>query len=346
MTRQIPHRLSAIAASVIAFAALANAAIGQELKTIRIGWQPTTTVEAQIAHTLAKTDILAKNGLKAEMTMFSFGPAVNEALVSGAIDVGFIGDMPSVSLAAAGGPTTVIARQSTFRGSIIASTKSDIKTLADLKGKSLYGPTGSSIYLAALAMLDEAKLKPGTDLQVVNMGFAELADALKAGRIDAMFVWDPWVENFVSQGLARVLASSTELTMVVVMRDDYRMKDPSVVEKFLKSHKEALLFAASNHDRVNAWFREPAPAQALSGETVEKATSFDPQWSAKSLTDIRLSFTPAEKDRYFGLGKQAAGLKIYPAVPPLDKKTDMSVAERLDKTPWPFDPATVTARSQ
>jgi sulfonate transport system substrate-binding protein len=56
---------------------------------VRVGWQPTTTVEAQIAHVLQKTDILERNGLKGQFTMFSFGPAVNEALVSGAIDVGF-----------------------------------------------------------------------------------------------------------------------------------------------------------------------------------------------------------------------------------------------------------------
>ena len=326
MTLQQPFRWMTIAASIIAFAALENASVAEEFKTIRIGWQPTTTVEAQIAHTLNKTDILAKNGLTGEMTMFGFGPAVNEALVSGAIDVGFIGDMPSVSLAAAGSPTTVIARQSTFRGSIIASTKSGIKTLADLKGKSLYGPTGSSIYLAALAMLDEAGLKPGSDVQVVNMGFAELADALKAGRIDALFIWDPWVENFASQGLARVIASSTELTMVIVMRDDYKAKNPEVVEKFLIAEKEALLFAASNHDKANSWFREPAPAQALPADIVEKATGFDPQWSARGLSNLRLAFSPNEKERYFGLGKQAAELKIYPAAPPLDKKTDMSVA--------------------
>jgi sulfonate transport system substrate-binding protein len=343
MTRRTTLLLLAVAASLITLTPQ-NAAIADDLKTIRIGWQPTTTVEAQIAHTLARTDILARNGLKAEMTMFSFGPAVNEALISGAIDVGFIGDMPSVSLAAAGAPTTVIARQSSFRGSIIASTKSGIRTLAELKGKSLYGPTGSSIYLAALAMLDQAKLKPGTDVQVVNMGFAELADALKAGRIDALFVWDPWVENFASQGLAHVLASSTDLTMVVAMRDDYKAKNPDAVEKFLKAQKEALLYAASNHGKVNGWFREPAPAQALSAEVIEKATSFDPQWSAKGMADIRLSFTPAEKNRYFGLGRQAADLKIYPAVPPLDKKTDMSVAERLDKAPWAFDPMAVTAK--
>ena len=52
----------------------------QESIPIRIGWQPTTTVEAQIAHVLQKTDILERNGLKGHFMMFSFGPAVNEAL--------------------------------------------------------------------------------------------------------------------------------------------------------------------------------------------------------------------------------------------------------------------------
>jgi hypothetical protein len=104
-------RASTMLAAVLGatLGSLLQNATAQELKTIRIGWQPTTTVEAQIAHTLAKTDILERNGLKGELTMFSFGPAVNEALVSGSIDVGFIGDMPSVSLAAAGAPTSVIA---------------------------------------------------------------------------------------------------------------------------------------------------------------------------------------------------------------------------------------------
>src|SRR5262245_30809203 len=177
------------AAAVLMLAGLGGRAWAQQTLVVRIGWQPTTTVEAQIAHVLQKTDILERNGLKGQFTMFSFGPAVNEALVSGAIDVGFVGDMPSVSLAAVNAPTTVIGRQSTFRGAIIASSTSDIKTLADLKGKKLHGPFGSSIYLAALALLEKAGLKPGNDVEMTNMGFADLSDALRSGKIDAAFVW-------------------------------------------------------------------------------------------------------------------------------------------------------------
>ena len=315
-----------------------------DLAPIRIGWQPTTTVEAQIAHTLEKTDILERNGLRGEFTMFSFGPAVNEALVSGAIDVGFIGDMPSVSLAAVGAPTTVVARQSTFRGAILSTPKSGIKNVADLKGRKLYGPVGSGIYLAAMSMLAKAGLKPGADVDVINMGFADLSDALKAARVDAVFVWDPWVENFVRQNLAQIVSSDTDLTMVTVARTEFRQGKAEVLERFLKAQKEALLFAALHPDVSNGWFREPAAAKALDESVVAKATAFDPQWSAKSLGDIRLSMNKAEMDRYLALGRQAAELKIYPRLPPLSEKLDLALADKLDQQPWSFDPSAVKRR--
>jgi ABC-type nitrate/sulfonate/bicarbonate transport system substrate-binding protein len=332
---------SALAALALAFVGTADAAAQGQPTKIRIGWQPTSTVEAQIAHVLAKTDILEKNGFKAEMIMFSFGPAVNEAIVSGAIDVGFIGDMPSVSLAVANAPSTVIARQSVFRGSIMAAANSSVKTIQDLKGKKLYGPVGSSIYLASLSMLEKAGLKPNKDVEIVHMAFADIADALKANRVDAVFVWDPWVELFASEGLGRVVASDTELTMVVTMRDDFRQKNPDAARRFLKAHKEALLFATSDHARANTWVREPEAARKLDPKVIQAATAYDPQWNAKSLKDIRLSFTDAELQRYLGLGKRAFELKIFPKDPPLSQKTDLTVAKELDATPWDFDPAKV-----
>jgi ABC-type nitrate/sulfonate/bicarbonate transport system substrate-binding protein len=313
----------------------------EESVPVRIGWQPTTTVEAQIAHVLQKTDILGRNGFNGQFTMFTFGPAVNEALVAGAVDVGFIGDMPSVSLAAANAATTVIARQSVFRGAIVASVKSEIRTLADLKGKTVYGPVGSSIYLAALAMLENAGLKSGTDVEITNMGFADLSDAIRAGKIDAAFVWDPWVENFVEKGLARVVAADTNLSMVIPMRNEFKKAHPEAAERFLRAHKEALLYAATHREQANAWFLEPEVARQLSKSVVEKTTAFDPQWSATRLSDIRVSFSDAELARYLGLGRQAGALKIYPISPPVEQKLDLSAARKVDGETWKFDPADV-----
>ena len=323
---------------------LLTEAAAQDATPIRIGWQPTTTVESQIAHTLTKTDILEKHGLEGEFILFSYGPAVNEALVSGSIDIGFIGDLPSVSLAAAGASTTVVARQSTFRGAIIATSDSGIDSLKDLRGKQLYGPVGSSIHLAALGMLEEADLTPGVDVQVSNMGFADLSDALKAGRIEAAFVWDPWIENFVQEGLAKVVSEDTSLTMVIAARDGFLADHEDALERFLRAHKEATLFAASNHDTANAWFREPAAASTLPMQTIETATAFDPQWNADSLADIRLAFNEQERTRYLGLGDRAEALGLFPVKPPLAERTDMSVAEQIDEEEWNFDVKSVTVK--
>jgi len=321
--------------------ALASGALAQDLIPIRIGGQPTTTITAQVSHVFLRTDILERNGLKGDVRLFAFGPAVNEALVSGAIDVGFIGDMPSVSLANANAPTRVIARQSVFRGALMATAKSGVKTIADLKGKTVHGPFGSSIYLAALSMLEKAGLKPGQDVQLLHMGFAELADAINAGKIEAFFIWDPWIENFVEKGLARVLSQDVGLTMVMAMREDFLKSRPTAAERFLKAHKEALLFAAQNQPLVNGWFRETDAARVLSADVVQKATAYDPQWSAKALTDMRTTFTEPELQRYYGIGKRAAELKIFPKEPPLSARVDFSAATRVEANPWAFDPKAV-----
>ena len=335
-------RLAGLTALVLCVAAFYGAgARAQAPILVRIGWQPTTTVEAQIAHVLQRTDILERNGFKGQFTMFSFGPAVNEALVSGALDVGFIGDMPSVSLAAVNAPITVIGRQSVFRGAIVASTKSEIKTLADLKGKRVHGPVGSSIYLAALAMLEKAHLKPGLDVEVTNMGFADLSDAIRAGKIDAAFVWDPWVENFVEKALARVVAEDSGLTMVIPMRDELKKAHPQAAERFLRAHKEALLYAATHREQANSWFQEPEVARQLSKSVIEKTTAYDPQWGAKNLRDIRVSFSDSELERYLELGRRAGELKIYPAPPPVQQKLDLSAAKKVDSEAWDFDPEAI-----
>lgn len=343
----LTRRLLCAAASALLAAPLVNSApVGaQEPITVRIGWQPTTTVEAQIAHVLQKTDILERNGLKGQFNMFTFGPAVNEALVSGAIDVGLVGDMPSVSLAAVGAPIKIIGRQSVFRGAIIATTKSGIKTMADLKGKSLHGPFGSSIYLSALAMVEKAGLKAGSDVTMINMGFADLSDAMRAGKIDAAFVWDPWIENFVEKDIARVIDQDTSLTMVIPMREDLMKRHPQAAERFLRAHKEASVFAAANHDLVNKWFQEPEVARQLSTAVVQKTTAFDPQWSAGDIKDIRVSFNDAELARYLGLAKRAHELKIYPVQPALSQKMDLTAAKKLDASPWAFDPKSVKVKN-
>jgi len=74
---------------------------------------------------------------------------------------------------------------------------------------------------------------------------------------------------------------------------------------------------------------------------IQKTTAFDPQWGAKSITDIRVSFSDSELGRYVGLGTRAQALKIYSAAPPVRQKLDLAAAQKVDAAGWAFDPASV-----
>lgn len=64
----------------------------------------------------------------------------------------------------------------------------DIKTVADLKGKSVsIGAPGSGVYFNAIDVLTAAGLKE-SDIKAQYQSFADSADALKDGKIDAAFI--------------------------------------------------------------------------------------------------------------------------------------------------------------
>lgn len=64
----------------------------------------------------------------------------------------------------------------------------NIKTVADLKGKKVsIGAAGSGVYFNAIDVLNAAGLQE-TDIQPQYQSFADSADALKDGKIDAAFI--------------------------------------------------------------------------------------------------------------------------------------------------------------
>lgn len=71
---------------------------------------------------------------------------------------------------------------------IVTSSKSGIKTIADLKGKRVaVGAQNSGVELASRALLEGFGITY-KDITVDYLGYAEAADALKSGKLDAAFL--------------------------------------------------------------------------------------------------------------------------------------------------------------
>lgn len=334
---------SAIGAALAAPLAMPRIVRAQDGDLVRLCWTNTVTVSAQLQHALMKTDIAARNGLRIEMIQLNNSPAINEAVVSGAGDIGSVSDFSAVTLMAAGAPVTTVGFQSSFRSAILATKKSGIASLADLKGKVVYGVFGITAYGNAQEAVRNAGLVPGRDMNFVNMATPELADAVRAQRIDAFFTWDPWVSFFEDQGFARVLSQNPTPAMVLSARSAFVRDRAPVLKRFLRAHSEALYFASRNHTQTNGWFRSLDPAKGIPEHVIETASGFDPNWNAPSFASIKVALSQKQIDQMQALAQWGADSKLLPRLPQVAKSIDTAIAGAVDAEAATrgFDPADV-----
>ena len=159
---------------------------------------------------LAKiTRVFDDAAYKVKFARFDNGPPLVQAAASGDIDLGSVGDVPPITGAAKQFGFKIIAVQ---RGAdatkaaenIIVAKDSPIQTLADLKGKRIAVPQGSSAHGLALLALKSAGLTP-KDVQLVYLSPAAGGTAFNTGKVDAWSIWNPQSALAVKDG-ARIIA--------------------------------------------------------------------------------------------------------------------------------------------
>lgn len=168
--------------------ALALPALAQDLSgvTLRIGDQ----VGEQRAR-LEAAGLLDDVPYRIEWSVYPAAVNLHEALKAGAVDVGMSADSPAVS-AIAGGSKIRIAAAFNNGGlgtSIIVPKDSPLKTLADLKGRTISPTTrGSVAHYLTLGALKKA----GIDQQDVTLAFLTPADASAAFQSGGVDAWATW----------------------------------------------------------------------------------------------------------------------------------------------------------
>jgi sulfonate transport system substrate-binding protein len=301
-----------------------------KLDVVRFCWSGSVIVSGQVQHVLKNTDIAAKHGIKLEMTQFVSGPGISEALVSGAGDVGSLSDFSCVTMMAAGAPLTTISHESTFRSALLATPKSGIKSLAELRGKAIYGVFGVTAYQHAQQAVVSVGLVPGKDVTFVNLGLAELADAVRSQQIDAFFAWDPWIAVFEQAGLGVTLTSNTEPAMLLMASNKLVNEQPDVARRFLLAQAEAAYFASQNHALTNGWYRSINPGKSVPEEVIESASMFDPQWRAKSPADIKRALSPKAIEIMQGMAGWGYKEKLLLREVDVKAFINTSIAESVD----------------
>ncbi|MCM2474996.1 ABC transporter substrate-binding protein [Rhizobium sp. CG5] len=142
-----------------------------------------------------------------EWSVFPAAVNLHEALKADAVDIGQAADSPTVSAIAGGSKIKVVANFSNggLGSSILVPADSPIKTLADLKGKTISPTTrGSVAHYLTIGALKQAGLK-AEDVKLAFLTPADASAAFQAGSIDAWGTWGVYKARTIGTLKANVL---------------------------------------------------------------------------------------------------------------------------------------------
>lgn len=212
---------------------------GQEEHTVRLATM--TTGFTALMHEANISGVYEQEGLNVEEQFFDNGPAINEAISAGDIDVATIGAMPSITGNIAN-HTRVVAVLTDDEESvqIYARNDSDIVkagkghidgygniygTADNWKGKKVVCAKGTSSHYTLLAALATMHLTED-DIELINMEGASGASAFASGTGDIFVGFDPQWSVFYENPdeytcIATCADTGKKLIDVVIATDDF-----------------------------------------------------------------------------------------------------------------------------
>ena len=143
---------------------------------------------------------------------FQAAAPLAEALNTGALDLGFLGDSGFLFLAAKQAPVKLIgvSRQNPDTIALLVPKDSPVKTIADLKGKKVAYWPGAWSQQLTLRALEQAGL-PEDHVEFIKLMPIDAAAALPQGSIDAFPVWEPYISQQILFSGARPILTAKNL---------------------------------------------------------------------------------------------------------------------------------------
>lgn len=233
--------------------------------TVHIGYYPNLTHAPALVGVASGTFArdLGPDTLDSSQT-FTAGPAENQALLSGSIDIAFEG--PSAALSAyssSQGAVKIIAGAASGGAGLVV--KPSITDPTQLKGKTLASPQLANTQDVALRYWLQSKGLSSTtsgggdvSVQPSSTGNGTIVTEFKDGSIAGAWVPEPYESQLIAAG-GHLLVDEASLwpggqwaTTNVVVRTAFLQQHPATVKRFLKGLVDTLAYMNKN----------PAAAQA------------------------------------------------------------------------------------
>ncbi|MCC7575760.1 MAG: ABC transporter substrate-binding protein [Methanomethylovorans sp.] len=230
-----------------------------ELTEIKFGYQPSTH---QIAYLTAKdkgwwNDSLAPLGIvRTSDNLFPSGAPEMTAMLSGNLDVAYVGAAPFIAALSEGLDAKIVAAVQVQGSDLVVRTGAPYGSPEDLKGlKIATFPPGTIQDTLLRNWLKTNNIDPDRDVTILPMTPADAVTAISAGQVDAVFLPHPSPTEIKEKGYGRTVVMSGEIMpnhacCVVVVSGNLIRDHPEVVEKIVETHVQATEYNNAHPDEA------------------------------------------------------------------------------------------------
>jgi NitT/TauT family transport system substrate-binding protein len=243
-----------------------------------------------------------KHGADVKLVWFANYTDSISALSSGQIDANSQTWSDTMGPLAKGLPLKTILVNDNSAGNDAVVAKPAIKSIKDLKGKTVALEEFSVSHFVLATALAKNGMKP-SDVKITNLSAGDAAAAFMAGRVDAAVVWNPWIHQIESSGKGKALFTSKDM--------------PGLIPDLLVAQDKAI--KAKRKDLVGmikAWFDTVAFISAQPDEAAKimsKVVSLKPEEYKVFLPGTKFFDAAANKTALDGKSPQSL-VVVAPAI--------------------------------
>jgi ABC-type nitrate/sulfonate/bicarbonate transport system substrate-binding protein len=262
------------------------------------------------------------NGLSVKLISYGTGGALWAGLARGEIPMHNMSPYQLQKMRADGVPIVMIGTLLRMNALQVLTRNPDVKSFADLKGRSFAGPVGFAefSYLQIYARTEGFDLLK--DVQVTDANAALSQAQLVANRVDAIMAWEPTATQILQKySDARTILKGDDAWKQVtgdsgweldlVARTDFLEANPNALGAILKMYREAGDFVRKN--------TKEADEMVASGRYVSKGVAPGTILSAvgadRLIYDVRPSWETTANEQIWKMLDVGLKYGVIPALP-------------------------------
>jgi len=292
----IPKHVTAALVVVLGVLWLAGPSDAQEPIKVKMGRVSFPSYVTVMVDVVKEAGLDRKNGIDLDVVSFGAISAYYGALASGEVETLGIGTHVLQKMRTEGVPIKAVLTYVRYAGPWVVTADPAIKTIADLKGKTIAAAMGSSGYQVLAIYGRTQGVVFGKDVTVVQADPPLARAQIQAKRVDAIMTWEPSLTltlrdnpqyRVILNGEAAMkgAAKSEGWEFVFGAREDFLRRQPQAVPRLLKMFQDGSRFLQSNPEEADRILQRTAkmPEGVLKEAVTARRMTYEflPAWEGE-----------------------------------------------------------------